>query len=186
MASSSPVIVDDADPRILYSPGWEAFPTGGVVDGTKHGATEAGLTATFTFTGELYIVLLFPVLIPQMIRHPRIRRRPSGVHRRPRDAYDDLRHRRQRGGDIYRAHRQARYFHRERHLFRLFHDRRTTRTGNHEREWDRTKRLLARLHPVHSFRRRAAHLTTPAIIGSPYLSTFQPTSVIVVYFIPHP
>ena len=51
MASSGWVLVDDADPRIQYSPGWQAFTNGAEVDGTKHGAASAGLTASFTFTG---------------------------------------------------------------------------------------------------------------------------------------
>ncbi len=47
------VTVDDADPRIQYSSGWQA-PTdvGGLLDGTRHGATNAGMTASFRFTGK--------------------------------------------------------------------------------------------------------------------------------------
>ncbi|KAH9939415.1 uncharacterized protein BXZ73DRAFT_99620 [Epithele typhae] len=45
------VVVDDTDPRIVYSAGWSVTTTGGVVGGGKHGATTAGLTASFTFTG---------------------------------------------------------------------------------------------------------------------------------------
>ncbi|PIL37745.1 hypothetical protein GSI_01439 [Ganoderma sinense ZZ0214-1] len=57
MASSDWVLVDDPDPRIQYSPGWQAFENGSELDGTKHGAAAAGLTATFTFTGTQVIVV---------------------------------------------------------------------------------------------------------------------------------
>ena len=52
MASTGYLIVDDADERINYSSGWQASLEGGATDGTKHGATDAGMTATFTFTGK--------------------------------------------------------------------------------------------------------------------------------------
>ena len=52
MAAAGALIVDDADPHILYSPGWMAFTTGGAVDGTKHGAASTGLNASFTFSGK--------------------------------------------------------------------------------------------------------------------------------------
>lgn len=50
---ASPVIVDDRDPRIVYSStGW--FLLGGPLeyDSTTHGARTAGATATFKFTGS--------------------------------------------------------------------------------------------------------------------------------------
>ncbi|TBU23567.1 hypothetical protein BD311DRAFT_781595 [Dichomitus squalens] len=49
--------VDDADPRIQYSSGWQAFVNGSEFDGTKHGAAEAGLTATLNFTGSQVVVV---------------------------------------------------------------------------------------------------------------------------------
>ncbi|TBU55539.1 hypothetical protein BD310DRAFT_684153 [Dichomitus squalens] len=49
--------VDDADPRIQYSSGWQAFVNGSEFDGTKHGAAEAGLTATLNFTGTQVVVV---------------------------------------------------------------------------------------------------------------------------------
>ncbi|KAI0737784.1 hypothetical protein C8Q80DRAFT_1125237 [Daedaleopsis nitida] len=50
------VTVDDADPSIQYSAGWLPLTSGGIIDGTKHGAADAGLTATFTFTGTQVVV----------------------------------------------------------------------------------------------------------------------------------
>ena len=50
--STANVTIDDFDPRIKYSAGWEAFTTGGSFNGTKHGAEVAGLAATFNFTGK--------------------------------------------------------------------------------------------------------------------------------------
>lgn len=44
-------VVDDLDPRIRYSTGWEVHTEGVELNGTKHGATRAGMTATFNFTG---------------------------------------------------------------------------------------------------------------------------------------
>ena len=64
MASSDWVLVDDADPRIQYSPGWQAFENGSELDGTKHGAAAAGLTASFSFTGTSCAVLLRPHTFP--------------------------------------------------------------------------------------------------------------------------
>ena len=52
MASTGYLIVDDADEHIHYSSGWQALSEGGATAGTKHGATDAGMTATFTFTGK--------------------------------------------------------------------------------------------------------------------------------------
>ncbi|KAI1784079.1 hypothetical protein LXA43DRAFT_902313, partial [Ganoderma leucocontextum] len=57
MASSGWVFVDDADPRIQYSRGWQAFVNGSELDGTKHGAAAAGLTASFSFTGTQVAVV---------------------------------------------------------------------------------------------------------------------------------
>ncbi|KAI0774634.1 hypothetical protein BD413DRAFT_301491 [Trametes elegans] len=50
--STSTVLVDDSDPRVQYKPGWQWQPgVTGPVDGTRHGAAEAGLTASLAFTG---------------------------------------------------------------------------------------------------------------------------------------
>ncbi|GBE80053.1 hypothetical protein BKA93DRAFT_202935 [Sparassis latifolia] len=43
--------VDDADPSITYSTGWTFNISSAQYDDTYHGATKAGMTATFTFTG---------------------------------------------------------------------------------------------------------------------------------------
>ena len=44
--------VDDFDSRIQNSAGWQVVTGGAEVEGTKHGADKAGMTATFGFTGE--------------------------------------------------------------------------------------------------------------------------------------
>ena len=44
--------VDDFDSRIQYSAGWQVVTGGAEVEGTKHGADKAGMTAAFSFTGE--------------------------------------------------------------------------------------------------------------------------------------
>ena len=49
--AASWVLVDDADARIQYSSGWQAFVNGSEFDGTKHGAAGAGMTASLNFTG---------------------------------------------------------------------------------------------------------------------------------------
>ncbi|KAH9939377.1 uncharacterized protein BXZ73DRAFT_99580 [Epithele typhae] len=49
---SSTALVDDYNPSVQYSPNWiatEQLPT--EVDGTRHGAAAAGLTATLSFKG---------------------------------------------------------------------------------------------------------------------------------------
>ncbi|KAI0758001.1 hypothetical protein C8Q74DRAFT_291487 [Fomes fomentarius] len=51
------VTVDDADPSIQYSSGWQAnTDVGGLLDGTRHGATTAGMTVSFRFTGTQVMV----------------------------------------------------------------------------------------------------------------------------------
>ncbi|KAI0340849.1 hypothetical protein BDW22DRAFT_355577 [Trametopsis cervina] len=50
--NSSALIVDDQDPRVQYSSGWENVASSSAeYDSTKSGATSAGQTASFTFTG---------------------------------------------------------------------------------------------------------------------------------------
>ena len=49
--TDSLVLVDDFNSTIVYSAGWQAVTNGAEVDGTKHGADKAGMTATFNFTG---------------------------------------------------------------------------------------------------------------------------------------
>ncbi|KAI0340848.1 hypothetical protein BDW22DRAFT_355691 [Trametopsis cervina] len=50
--SLSPITLDDADPRISYSPGWQHInPSNGEFDTTRSSADKAGLTASLTFTG---------------------------------------------------------------------------------------------------------------------------------------
>jgi len=49
--NSTALIVDDNDPAITYSSGWVLAGTSAEYDDTRHGATAAGQTATFTFTG---------------------------------------------------------------------------------------------------------------------------------------
>ncbi len=45
-------VVDDSDPRILYSDGWEIANPPLAYHSTLHVAAKAGLTATFNFTGK--------------------------------------------------------------------------------------------------------------------------------------
>ncbi|EMD34763.1 hypothetical protein CERSUDRAFT_116958 [Gelatoporia subvermispora B] len=50
--NATALIVDDASPSVVYSPGWVLdIPSSAEYNQTKHGATAAGLTATFKFTG---------------------------------------------------------------------------------------------------------------------------------------
>lgn len=59
--NSTSLIVDDRDPSITYSSGWLKVSTTAEYDGTKSGANEAGMTATFVFTG---VQRLFGEYIP--------------------------------------------------------------------------------------------------------------------------
>ncbi|PIL37764.1 hypothetical protein GSI_01458 [Ganoderma sinense ZZ0214-1] len=49
--------VDDFDSRIQYSAGWQVVTGGAEVEGTKHGADKAGMTATFSFSGTFVSVV---------------------------------------------------------------------------------------------------------------------------------
>lgn len=49
--NSTAFIVDDTDPTIVYSSGWLRSTTSAEYNGTKTGANEAGMTATFVFNG---------------------------------------------------------------------------------------------------------------------------------------
>lgn len=51
---TSTVLVDDGDNRIQYSPGWSEDSGSGIVevDSTRHEASQGGLTASSTFSGE--------------------------------------------------------------------------------------------------------------------------------------
>lgn len=49
--NSTALIVDDRDPRVVYSSGWQQSDTTAEFDDTKSGADEAGMTASFTFIG---------------------------------------------------------------------------------------------------------------------------------------
>lgn len=53
MATADPIIIDDSDSTVIYSPLAQWTP-GGVsneLDGTTHSASSAGATATVTFSG---------------------------------------------------------------------------------------------------------------------------------------
>lgn len=52
--NATALIVDDRDPSITYSPGWQQVATTAEYGLTKSGADEAGMTATFKFTGEFF------------------------------------------------------------------------------------------------------------------------------------
>jgi len=49
--NSTALVVDDSDTAITYSSGWVQAGTSVDYDDTSHGATTAGQTATFIFTG---------------------------------------------------------------------------------------------------------------------------------------
>ncbi|KAE9406493.1 hypothetical protein BT96DRAFT_987632 [Gymnopus androsaceus JB14] len=51
--TTSQILVDDTDPRIIYSDGWiEAGVVGSECDGTVHGSNSIpGATASFSFEG---------------------------------------------------------------------------------------------------------------------------------------
>lgn len=50
--NSTALIVDDHDPRINFSSGWDPMVSSAAeYDSTKTGASSAGVTASFTFTG---------------------------------------------------------------------------------------------------------------------------------------
>ncbi|OBZ65991.1 hypothetical protein A0H81_14034 [Grifola frondosa] len=49
--NNTALIVDDTDPRIAYSSGWELTASTGEYNFTKHGARSAGATAIFNFIG---------------------------------------------------------------------------------------------------------------------------------------
>ena len=50
--NATALIVDDRDPSVVYSPGWQQQSTTAEFDDTKSGADEAGMTASFKFTGK--------------------------------------------------------------------------------------------------------------------------------------
>jgi hypothetical protein len=57
---STPITIDDKDPRITYTPtsGWYVGGVPNELDGTAHGTDMAGATASFTFSGlEAHCVL---------------------------------------------------------------------------------------------------------------------------------
>lgn len=47
--------VDDTDPGIEYSSGWELMSGNGAFDGTDHLSRLQGGTANFTFTGIIFL-----------------------------------------------------------------------------------------------------------------------------------
>lgn len=50
--NATALIVDDRDPSVVYSPGWQQLSTTTEFDDTKSGADAAGMTATFKFSGK--------------------------------------------------------------------------------------------------------------------------------------
>ena len=51
--NATALIVDDRNVNVQYSPGWQQQSTTAEYDDTKSGADQAGMTATFQFTGML-------------------------------------------------------------------------------------------------------------------------------------
>lgn len=50
----SQVLVDDQDPRVIYTGAWEHDAATAEYDRTKSGASPAGLTASLNFTGRIH------------------------------------------------------------------------------------------------------------------------------------
>lgn len=55
--NATALIVDDRDPSVVYSPGWQQSDTTAEFDDTKSGADEVGMTASFKFTGMCHLTM---------------------------------------------------------------------------------------------------------------------------------
>ena len=146
---SSPTLVDDTNPIVQYEAGWIWDQNVNEVDGTRHGAGIAGITASLSFAGEFgQFIFMKRTFIRGTshvdIRHWRSSRGDSQILRSFRSADNVICHRWRDCWDIHCALHalwadplQRYVFLQARPLFRR------PRDSHHKCQWDEPERLLA-------------------------------------------